>query len=412
MRSVVFRFFQFVCASLLFSLGLVSPLLAKDGNPPKLDVEARLEELRQQVESQSEKLSMSESKIRALETTLEKQRAEVADVRREEGNLSAQLDKVSSKLGEVRTSIQETAERVDRVEEVSAKRIKALYMNRSAGMMDKLVLPKTADGFFRSTYYISKVRSFDRDTLTELRHLKAKYEQQEKVFEELSSEHARILKGISGRRAKLTKALNQREASVQKLKIEQVKSEKILLALQAQALRLETVVASLTGDDSVEVEPSESRTEVRELGEDIHYEGEGLRSAKGYLVLPVQSGKVVRKFGKQRHGQFADMLFSKGIEYSLPEGDPVQAIAPGRVMFRGRMPGYDRIVILDHGKRHYSLYGRLHDFAVNVGDIVKKSDSIGVVGALDDKGRNFYFEIRKRGTPVNPKEFFGQRLTP
>jgi septal ring factor EnvC (AmiA/AmiB activator) len=66
------------------------------------------------------------------------------------------------------------------------------------------------------------------------------------------------------------------------------------------------------------------------------------------------------------------------------------------------MPGYDTVVIIDHGERSYSLYGRLGKSHVKQGDLVQRRDVIGVTSAADSKGRNFYFETRKNGAPVDP----------
>ena len=78
----------------------------------------------------------------------------------------------------------------------------------------------------------------------------------------------------------------------------------------------------------------------------------------------------------------------------------------GKVMHVGRMPGYGTIIILDHGQRYYSLYGRLGKTLVGKGHVVEKGEIIAQTGEMDAKSRNFYFEIRRNGSPVNPQDYF------
>jgi septal ring factor EnvC (AmiA/AmiB activator) len=48
--------------------------------------------------------------------------------------------------------------------------------------------------------------------------------------------------------------------------------------------------------------------------------------------------------------------------------------------------------------------------AVKIGDLVEKGAKLGVAGPPDDHQRNFYFEIRQNGTPVEPEQFFSRKL--
>jgi septal ring factor EnvC (AmiA/AmiB activator) len=101
----------------------------------------------------------------------------------------------------------------------------------------------------------------------------------------------------------------------------------------------------------------------------------------------------VQRFGKAKVTDFADMIFSKGLEFKTAAASQVSAILGGRIAFAGSMPGYDSVVIIDHGKRSYSLYGRLGKIFVAKGDA---------------KGRNFYFETRKNGDPIDPMTVLGR----
>jgi septal ring factor EnvC (AmiA/AmiB activator) len=67
------------------------------------------------------------------------------------------------------------------------------------------------------------------------------------------------------------------------------------------------------------------------------------------------------------------------------------------------MPAYETVVVVDHGARSYSLYGRLGSAVVKKGDVVERDAVLGTTAELDKKGRNFYFEVRRNGSPVDPE---------
>ena len=95
--------------------------------------------------------------------------------------------------------------------------------------------------------------------------------------------------------------------------------------------------------------------------------------------------------------------------YNTDLGDPVYAVATGRVIFAAEGgPGWGRIVILVHaiergGGRAYvqSFYAHLQDIAAKPGRIVRRGERIGSIGTAE--GRYFahlHFEMREFSTPA------------
>ena len=139
------------------------------------------------------------------------------------------------------------------------------------------------------------------------------------------------------------------------------------------------------------------------------YDGRGLQSLHGKLVFPVQ-GKIIQHFGRQKHEEFSDFLFVKGLEVLASVGGVVRSVAVGNVVFREELPGFGKVVILDHGQRYYTLYGRLGAFGCQVGDQLELGGIVGILGEPDSRGRNFYFELRFQGKAIDPLEFFTKPL--
>ncbi len=98
-----------------------------------------------------------------------------------------------------------------------------------------------------------------------------------------------------------------------------------------------------------------------------------------------------------------------GVEFINPEGTPVLAAAPGRVIVAGRDDEvvygamanfYGQLVVIETdkeygGKKVYNLYGHLSEIEVKVGQRVEEGEVIGRVGRTGRAfGPHLHFEVR------------------
>ncbi len=132
----------------------------------------------------------------------------------------------------------------------------------------------------------------------------------------------------------------------------------------------------------------------------------GLPAAGRGLELPV-TGRIVSGFGIHKHPDLNVDVHRPGIDIAAPAGAEIRAVERGRVLFADRLPGYGRMLIIDHGKRHYTVYGHLSKLDKGVGDRVERGQRIAWVGDGSASGQSrLYFEVRKNGKPVDPAPWF------
>ena len=123
-------------------------------------------------------------------------------------------------------------------------------------------------------------------------------------------------------------------------------------------------------------------------------------------VLPVD-GRIVSGFGIHKHPDLDVDVHRPGIDIAASPGAEIRAVEHGRVLFADRLPGYGKMLILDHGKRYYTVYGHLAELAKSVGDRVERGERIARVGGDPSSGRSrLYFEMRRSGKPVDPLPWF------
>lgn len=97
---------------------------------------------------------------------------------------------------------------------------------------------------------------------------------------------------------------------------------------------------------------------------------------------------------------------NQGLMFFAHEGDLVQAVHPGKVVFSDWLKGYGLLLIIDHGRGFMTLYAHNQSLFKQLGDSVSQDEhiaSIGHSGGIQQNG--LYFEIRHRGKAISPLEW-------
>jgi septal ring factor EnvC (AmiA/AmiB activator) len=128
-----------------------------------------------------------------------------------------------------------------------------------------------------------------------------------------------------------------------------------------------------------------------------------IRPFQRALPWPAE-GVLSARFGPKVPGT-AGPLMRNGIELSLPEGRPVNAVHEGTVVLAEPFSGYGVLVIVDHGDQIYTLYGHLGSAAVHKGDRVDAATTVGLAGRNPSGNPSLYFEVRVDGKAVDPLQW-------
>lgn len=127
------------------------------------------------------------------------------------------------------------------------------------------------------------------------------------------------------------------------------------------------------------------------------------------LPWPVQ-GKVVSKFGKEYRSDLNTWIFRDGIKIAAAKNASVLAVASGSVIYAGLFRSYGNVVIIDHGKGFFTIYGFLQEIGVAVGDKVPVQGPVGTAGKDTQSSSGtgqyaVYFEIRQGTTALDPQQW-------
>jgi len=112
------------------------------------------------------------------------------------------------------------------------------------------------------------------------------------------------------------------------------------------------------------------------------------------------SGKIIQSFNAN----------TKGIDIAGAVGDPVLAAADGKVMYAGNgVRGLGNLILLGHSNGFITAYAHNQVLLVKTGEQIKKGAKIAAIGQTDTTSPRLHFEVRRRGTPVNPLSYLPAR---
>jgi lipoprotein NlpD len=113
------------------------------------------------------------------------------------------------------------------------------------------------------------------------------------------------------------------------------------------------------------------------------------------------NGPVIRGYSPTVH---------KGIDIGGKRGDPVHAVAAGKVVYAGTgIVGFGELLIVKHNEVYLSAYGHNDRLLVSEGDTVNAGQRIAEKGSSGTDRVKLHFEIRKEGKPVDPQRLLPRR---
>jgi len=127
---------------------------------------------------------------------------------------------------------------------------------------------------------------------------------------------------------------------------------------------------------------------------------------RGKLGFPV-AGELADRHPAPRRTAAAS---ARGVFLRAREGEPVRAVAAGRVVYADWMRGFGNLLIVDHGEAYLSIYGNNESLLKQPGEAVAAGESIAIVGASGgNEESGLYFELRHLGKAFDPRRWLKRK---
>ncbi len=159
------------------------------------------------------------------------------------------------------------------------------------------------------------------------------------------------------------------------------------------------------------------QTRIDQMRRDIDLRRESQEEIQGFLNdqrslvgakptgWPVK-GWLTSGFGMRQSPFTGKRKMHEGYDIAARTGTPIYATADGVVSKSETVPGYGKLVVIEHGYGYRTYYGHNSKNLVRAGQRVVRGQEIAQVGNTGrSTGSHVHYEIRRNGVPVNPKKF-------
>lgn len=390
-----------------------------------------------------------------------------AEIRQQNDSIASinhQIDSIDSAMKHINDSIVTLDGKLNALRDSYARSVTRIR-NSQQGSMDKLAFIFSAESFtqaYRRFRYLGEFSKWRKRRNDEIKAVQARLEKQRDELTRLQGVKSGMLTRMNVARNDLEKKQNETSALVAKLKKEGASLKKVLRQKEAQARALDNELDRLIAEEQRRQAEEEKRRQAEEkrkeqerllaeenarkkqqqkeqeakaapakaeqperkavaqpkpastaakpatnyaMAETSRKLTGSFESNKGRLLFPVNGKyKIVRPFGRHKHPDLPHVTTDNGgIDIEVPAGGTARAVFDGTVSEVFRLPGYNTIVMVRHGK-YLTIYANLSNISVKKGDALKQGQTIGTIYSDPDDGNRsiLHLELRQEKQKLNP----------
>lgn len=376
---------------------MASPALSqeKDLDDSIRGKEDELQRLRREIRDQRKKISDIEEQERDVNEYIKKLENEEKLMKRLLSGLEDKETMLEEQVGQLRSDLETSGMVYTHRLEVFTERLREIYKDGPRHVWQELLMAEDFSDLLQRYKFISLIAERDADLISDVKERKAGIERQEAELTELLQEVSSSRTEKEFEIKKLDENEAKRRQTLVDLKSSKQQHQKRASELEARESKMQDLIAELE---------KARLSQSQEWGD----YGEGdFASLQGRLPRPVD-GNVTREFGRFRHPEYGTVTFNTGIDISTRTGEPVRAVARGRVEYAGDLPGYGNCIILNHGSGYYTLYAHTSAIFVAQTSQVEKGSVIAEAGSAATGGGTIHFEIRKSKKALDPGDWLAR----
>ena len=230
-------------------------------------------------------------------------------------------------------------------------------------------------------------------------------------IEQRVAEHRRTLESLRKERAALEQKaaeLQAHEAETRRARAAADRAVAARAALIEQIDKRRDLNAQLAGELQVARERLQQQIENLASGRPAEAVDVPVAAFRGALEWPA-AGRVTGRFGEGSNRVGGSGCQERHRDRGACRQRRSTAVHGGTVAYADAFSGFGTLVIVDHGREVYSLYGYLASASVERGQTVEGGMEVGRVGSAPAGPPALYFEIRVDGRSVDPVQWLRVR---
>ena len=294
-------------------------------------------------------------------------------VSKKRNRLGTELISVTNRAERLARSIADLENQIKSQKSHLSRRLRAMYMIGNEGVARSVFSSSSALELDQSLKYLKIISEHDIKLIESYRRNVAKLSREKRRLNDRVRHLLRVRRDLKAKENELAKSQGVKSNLLKQLSVARRAALERLAAIRVRA-----------GDP-----------ELMNLINLSFYDH------KGVMAWPVNA-KITTDFGFVKSSRYHYVLEHRGYDFHLNAPQKIISIFPGRVAFVGELPGYDHVVILDHGDHYYSVYAHLDRPTVSRGQSVLEGQPLAMAS------QDLYFEIRHFSDAIDPKPWLNK----
>lgn len=345
------------------------------------DLKNQLSANEKAIQAMTNEIKKVNNQKKSLLDEIEELDVEMNAAQKELDNIQAQINSLNGQIKDKENKIKEAEEKQAEEEILLQKRVRAMYENGDTGYLKILLNSESVTDFVKRCELVDRMAKADQELFEELATLKTEIAEEKKNLESDKVVVEAAKKQETANRDKLATSRSAKDSRVKLLEKDVAAMQKQLDREKEESEAIERELRKLSGTSTV-VSKNEN------------------------FIWPAISKVITCKYGPRIHPVTKKNSNHTGIDIRAAMGSNIYATASGQVIKAGWNTAYGNMIIIDHGNGVTSLYGHASKLLVKVGDTVSQGDTIMKAGSTGySTGPHLHFEVRKNGTPQDPKKY-------
>jgi septal ring factor EnvC (AmiA/AmiB activator) len=360
-------------------------------------INLQLEYLKQKVSDSHKQTRSLEQKIRDKKDQISRLQDQVTQLSEKHNEIASQAEKIAAESEAVRHNISTILERY-------RSRLVQLHKIRQGTLLGSVFSAKNLNSFLNRYEMVKYLLHSDRQIIEDLRQHDLK---QRRLSGELLQKQQQLEQGKTELDAK-RKQLDNENAAIRAMLSTVLLEKKLLLekekSLAAAKNQLEKEISRV--EDSRQSSGFENELAA---ASPVSRPPKVKTAPAGKLAANAPEAARVMNFSwpigrNERAGvEATGDDSSAALQINISRETEILASARGKVLYKGTIGGLGNVIILGHQRGFSSVYARLDDMWVGLGQIVEQQETIGKIAA--GRSRALHFEIRFGGKKQKPLDY-------
>ena len=399
----------------------------------------KLQTLHEEIAKAQQKVSRLNAKEQSTISTLQETQKKKVIISQKVGKLAGEVSKIQDTLTVIQRTESSLKEKLLATKNEYANLAK-IYVNLSKQQVSGAqssndLLPGStgpSSGILqRLPSYMQLLHKKLTAYLTEISKVQGALSYQQAQLSQYSSLQEKILKEKEKEQQFLQKTMNAQKLTLSQVRLDKALVLKELEKKQKSAQQIAGMISSLVRQESKK-QDEQMKNKTRELRKDISIDEKGEKKSisisekasksiaqkeiikndiqesdmhfSGIFKWPTNARKILRSFGQYRNSVTNTIMDNPGLDIACSEGSSAFCAASGKVSLVHWLPGYNSMVIVDHGNSYRSVYANLSNSLVKKGQIISAGFVIGKTTQSVD-GEFLHFELWKGKNRLNPLSY-------